>query len=185
MAVFPFEAQGIPDLFEAADAPVWIGLPYVLEPGALEIVPVQMEHQRFLMPFQSLDHLYQDDAVIADALEAWGGGAKPAQHHRLVKFYRADATADQVGKGVLFNPEAWALSNPHQVFVFGQVLVNAVLLHAEVYPHIKQYGFKPETEGLEKFYRRAFRSSRAACTAAGFGPILALGDGGYCGCERP
>ena len=169
-----------------ADAPTepaaWRGIPFGV--GAdVEVVPIQFLSTRYLVFFTSIVQEFGGDVAFAQQMAAtWSGGFIPAEQHRLVKFLRADA----VDQDTIFDPTAWKLENPRQIFQFGRLLISAILVHAEQLPAIRQYLFKPEDSRLEKFYSRTFLRNRSTCAEAGLAPILEIdGDeGGFYGYQR-
>lgn len=169
-----------------AEAPTepaaWRGIPF--EVGAdVEVVPIQFLTTRYLVFFTNIVREFDGDVAFAQQMAAtWAGGFIPAERHRLVKFLRADA-ADQ---NTIFDPTAWKLEDPRQIFQFGRLLISAILVHAEQLPAIQQYLFKPEDARLEKFYSRTFLRNRSTCAEAGFTPILEIDvdEGGFYGYQR-
>ena len=164
------------------EAVAWCGIPFGV--GAdVEVVPIQFLTTRYLVFFTSIEQEFDGDAEFAQQMAAsWSGGFIPDKQHRLVKFLRADA-ADQDS---IFDPTAWKLEDPRQIFQFGRLLISAILAHAEQLLAIRQYLFKPEDARLEKFYSRTFLRNRSACTEAGFAPILDIdvNEGGFYGYQR-
>lgn len=168
---------------EAPTEPVaWRGIPY--EVGAdVEVVPIQFLTTRYLVFFTNIVREFDGDVAFAQQMAStWAGGFIPVERHRLVKFLRADA-ADQ---NTIFDPTAWKLEDPRQIFQFGRLLISAILAHAEQLPAIQQYLFKPEDARLEKFYSRTFLRNRSTCAEAGFTPILDIDvdEGGFYGYQR-
>lgn len=169
-----------------AEAPTepaaWLGIPFEVEAN-VEVVPIQFISTRYLVFFTNLLQELDGDVALAQEMAAtWSGGFIPNEHHRLVKFLRADA----VDQNTIFDPTAWKIENPRQIFQFGRLLIMTILVHAAQLPAIRQYLFKPENSRLEKFYSRTFLRNQATCAEAGFAPILDIdaNEGGFYGYQR-
>lgn len=165
----------------AFEAP-WIGVPVEIA-EEVEVLPVQFGFSRFLMFFANAVYEIGGDQELLHSMAAsWTGGFQPDEHNRLVKFIRADAKDPEL----VFDPDQWKLGNPRQIFQFGELLVRAVLFHAELHADVTQYFFKPENERLKGFYRRAFSSFQSACPSMKFAPILSIDvdEGGFYGYQR-
>lgn len=159
----------------------WRGVPFEVGED-IEVVPIQFLTIRYLVFFMSLVPEYGDVVYDQQFVEDWTGGFVPAEHHRLVKFIRADAK-EQSG---IYDSTIWKLPNPRQIFQFGRLLMEAFQVHAEQMPDIQQYFYKPENDSLARFYTRIFLRNRSACDNAGFTPILDLDaeKGGFYGYQR-
>lgn len=167
---------------EAPDSEdAWIGVPAVIREG-VEVVGIQFVRTRFLMFFEELNSIFDGDEELArESADAWAG-YHPEYPNRLVKFIRADVTDPET----MFDPDSWRLPSPRQIFQFGRLLLDAVLVHAALLPDVKVYIYKPERPGLESFYNRIFNKNQEACRNAGFTPIVEIDveEGGFYGYQR-
>lgn len=157
----------------AADE-VWLGDIFHIE-DRFEVIPFQFQHQYlavFYHPELEIGNL-EDNAEV---LTGWANGFIPAADARLVKFARSDAVSD------FYSPDAWQLSNPRQIFQFGELLGDVVLAHVSTQT-CSQYLYWPADQRLSNFYRRIAR--QLACPSLGYSPILPGIAGEFHGYLRP
>lgn len=161
------------------DSVVWIGRTLAVNDD-LELIPFVFAGLRFVMFFQSLEN--DADTEFAEMMLAnWADGFRPHDHHRLIKFIRADIG---MMKEAMFSPSEWKLPKQSLIFQFGDVLHDVILAHSEDCG-TQQYFFKPETDALRKFYTRI--SGKFLSASHAFEPIPVeefSGCGGFYGFQR-
>lgn len=94
-----------------------------------------------------------DAADVQNFADAWNNGFVPNNASRLVKIMRSEAKPDN-----MFEPEAWPLRNPSQIWQFLEVLATAMIQHAGDEQQVQQYFYLPENKGLAALYDRMSRS---------------------------
>lgn len=160
---------------------VWIGDVFYLPVEAeTEVVPIRFLGLKYLLvfisPFAQADH---DDEILATALDTLSAkGFMPAKRSRLIKFTRAEADND------FFDPGAWQLLQPGQIFQFLRTLSQAIELYIHTEVEIEQLFYMPASDGLATAYRRAARAL-ATELARSFTAILPLQGASVYAYERP
>lgn len=153
-----------------AEGPIWIGDIYSLNENQ-ELIPVRFGAHDFILGFASPHFEAGDEVFLGDFTRTWADEHVPAVPSRLLKMARVDAEHN------LFNPDAWQLDVPQQIFQFGRTMAEATALHAQAFPDCKAYYFWAASEQLERLYERSFRHVNRTCLPGRFRPILEpIGD---------
>lgn len=144
---------------------IWIGNVHELGAGR-ELVPFSFVSHNYLVLFSDPEYEAGDLALMLDMSQEWADGFQPEPNSRILKFFRADAVAN------FFKPESWKLSQPMQIFQFGETVADAIALHARACPAVTQYFYWPASSQLNVLYRRIFRHLNRSCLPGEFVHIL-------------
>jgi hypothetical protein len=171
-ALFPADAGG-PGVLRVA-GPVTVD-------ATIEASGIDFDGTRHLIFFADVMAYAGNDAqFVRETSAAWNNGFVPAEHLRIVKFFRAEADRE-----TMFYPNKWPLPDPAMIWQFSEALGMA-LVAADAYPSASQYFYMRQTGKLDDLYNRLARKFERGEMGATFRCVTrpASDEGGFYGFER-
>jgi hypothetical protein len=150
--------------------------------ATIEASGIDFDGTRHLIFFADvMAYAGNDEQFVREISATWNNGFVPAEHSRIVKFFRAEADRE-----TMFYPSEWPLPNPAMIWQFSEALGMALVAHADALPATSQYFYMPQTGKLDALYNRLARKFERGGMGAKFRCVTrpASDEGGFYGFER-